>query len=88
MPLKNAQAIRTQKPLIPVRAHYPGISSNPGDIILRPVLPAVPPRSIAAERLERRQWVGMDIWDGALSIVKQRMEDNRQLLTDIPYYPL
>ena len=26
----------------------------------------------------------MDIWDGALGIVKQRMEDNRQLLTDIP----
>ena len=36
---------------------------------------------VAAERLGR-QWVGMDIWDGALTIVKQRMEDNRQLLTE------
>ena len=24
----------------------------------------------------------MDIWDGAVDIVRQRMEDNRQLLTD------
>ena len=38
---------------------------------------------IAAERLGR-QWVGMDIWDGAATIVRKRMEDNRQLLTDIP----
>ena len=36
---------------------------------------------IAAERLGR-QWVGMDIWDGALNVVRQCMEDNRQLLTD------
>ena len=35
----------------------------------------------AAERLGR-QWVGMDIWDGAVRIVRQRMEDNRQLLAD------
>ena len=38
---------------------------------------------VAAERLGR-QWVAIDIWDGAIDVVRQRMEDNRQLLGDIP----
>ena len=38
---------------------------------------------VAAERLGR-QWVGMDIWDGAIEEVRRRMADNRQLLVDIP----
>ena len=38
---------------------------------------------VAAERLGR-QWVGIDIWDKAHETVLHRMEDNRQLLTDIP----
>ncbi len=57
-------------------------SSNEGGIVLDPFC-GYATTPIAAERLGR-QWVGMDIWDGALNIVKQRMEDNRQLLTDIP----
>ena len=71
----------TQKPL----ALYERIikaSSNEGDIVLDPFCGCAT-TPIAAERLGR-QWVGMDIWDGALGIVRQRMEDNRQLLTDIP----
>ena len=71
----------TQKPL----ALYERIikaSSNEGDIVLDPFCGCAT-TPIAAERLGR-QWVGMDLWDGALSIVKQRLEDNRQLLTDIP----
>ena len=71
----------TQKPL----ALYERIikaSSSEGDVVLDPFCGCAT-TPIAAERLGR-QWVGMDIWDGALSIVKQRMEDNRQLLTDIP----
>lgn len=36
---------------------------------------------VAAERLGR-QWVGMDIWDGAHEQVIQRLEENRQLLAD------
>ena len=36
---------------------------------------------IAAERLGR-QWVAIDIWKGAAAIVRQRLADNRQLLTD------
>ena len=74
----------TQKPL----ALYERIikaSSNPGDIVLDPFAGCAT-TLVAAERLGR-QWVGMDIWDGAFGIVKQRMEDNRQLLTDIPTLP-
>ncbi len=69
----------TQKPL----ALYERIikaSSNPGDVVLDPFCGCAT-TPVAAERLER-QWVGMDIWDGALTVVKQRMEDNRQLLTE------
>ena len=55
-------------------------SSNPGDIVLdRFAGYATMP--IAAERLGRH-WVAMDIWAGAVDIVRQRMADNRQLLTD------
>ena len=69
----------TQKPL----ALYERIisaSSNEGDTVLDPFAGCAT-TPIAAERLGR-QWVGADIWDGALEVVKQRMEDNRQLLTE------
>ena len=69
----------TQKPL----ALYERIitaSSNPGDWVLDPFAGcAITP--IAAERLGR-QWIGTDIWDGALDVVRQRMADNRQLLAE------
>ena len=71
----------TQKPL----ALYERIikaSSNEGDMVLDPFA-GCGTTPVAAERLGR-QWVGVDIWDGAFGIVNQRMEDNRQLLTDIP----
>lgn len=38
---------------------------------------------IAAERKGRR-WVGIDIWEGAVEVVRKRINDNRQLLVDIP----
>ena len=69
----------TQKPL----ALYERIilaSSSEGDMVLDPFAGCAT-TPIAAERLGR-QWVGMDIWDGALDIVRQRMEDNRQLIAD------
>ncbi len=47
-------------------------SSNPGDIVLDPFCGCAT-TPIAAERLGR-QWVGMDIWDGALEIVRKRKE--------------
>ena len=36
---------------------------------------------VAAEKLGR-QWIAMDIWEGAADIVRRRLADNRQLLTD------
>ena len=78
---KERTGYPTQKPL----SLYERIiraSSNAGDIILDPFCGCAT-TPIAAERLGR-QWVGMDIWDGALNIVRKRIEDNRQLLTDIP----
>ncbi len=71
----------TQKPL----ALYERIikaSSNPGDLVLDPFAGCAT-TPIAAERLGR-QWVGMDLWKGAYELVVQRLNDNRQLLVDIP----
>ncbi len=76
---KERTGYPTQKPL----ALYERIiqaSSNEGDMVLDPFCGCAT-TPVAAERLGR-QWVGMDIWDGAVKIVRQRMEDNRQLLAD------
>ncbi len=67
----EATGYPTQKPL----ALYERIikaSSNEGDIVLDPFCGCAT-TPIAAER-QQRQWVGMDIWDGAYSQVRQRME--------------
>ncbi len=69
----------TQKPL----ALYERIiraSSNEGDIVLDPFCGCAT-TPIAAERLNR-QWVGMDIWDGAYGQVMQRLERDTILRTD------
>ena len=61
----------TQKPL----ALYERIikaSSNEGDVVLDPFCGCAT-TPIAAERLGR-QWVGMDIWDGAHQMVLDRLE--------------
>ena len=61
----------TQKPL----ALYERLilaSSNPGDLVLDPFCGCAT-TPIAAERLGR-QWVGMDIWDGAHEQVLTRLE--------------
>ena len=69
----------TQKPI----ALYERIikaSSNEGDIVLDPFCGCAT-TPVAAERL-KRQWVGMDIWDGALDVVKERMERDTILRSD------
>ena len=76
---KERTGYPTQKPL----ALYERIikaSSNPGDMVLDPFCGCAT-TPIAAERLGR-QWIGMDLWDGAYDIVRRRMADNRQLLAD------
>ena len=71
----------TQKPL----ALYERIikaSSDEGDLVLDPFAGCAT-TPVAAERLGRH-WIAIDVWDGAIDVVRQRMEDNRQLLGDIP----
>lgn len=61
----------TQKPL----ALYERIikaSSNPGDLVLDPFAGCAT-TPVAAERLGR-QWIGMDIWDGAYEMVLVRLK--------------
>ena len=75
----EASGFPTQKPL----ALYERIikaSSNPGDMVLDPFCGCAT-TPVAAERLGR-QWIGMDIWDGAIDVVRKRMSDNRQLIAD------
>ena len=69
----------TQKPL-KLYERIIKASSNPGDVVLDPFCGCAT-TPIAAERLGR-EWIGMDLWDGAYDIVKKRMEDNKQLLAD------
>ena len=86
IPVLNSQSKErtgypTQKPLelyeLLVKA-----SSTTGDVVLDPFAGCAT-TPIAAERLGR-QWIGMDIWDGAYEVVIQRLNDSRQLLNDIP----
>jgi len=67
----------TQKPL-PLYERIILASSNPGDLVLDPFCGCAT-TPVAAERLGR-QWVGMDIWEGAHEQVIRRLELNRQLL--------
>ncbi len=77
IPIINAMAKErvgypTQKPLALYRRIIEA-SSNPGDIVLDPFCGCAT-TPVAAEQLGR-QWVGMDIWDGAKDIVLARLED-------------
>ena len=67
---KERTGYPTQKPL----ALYERIikaSSNPGDIVLDPFAGCAT-TPVAAERLGR-QWIGMDIWEGAHQMVADRL---------------
>ena len=75
----EATGFPTQKPL----ALYERIikaSSNEGDWVLDPFCGCAT-TPIAAERLKRR-WIGMDIWDGALEQVQNRLARDTVLRFD------
>ena len=76
---KERTGYPTQKPIV-LYERIISASSNEGDIVLDPFC-GCSTTPIAAER-RRRRWIGMDLWDGAYAIVKQRMQDNRQLLAN------
>ena len=61
----------TQKPL-ELYERIIKASSDEGDVVLDPFCGCAT-TPIAAERLSR-QWIGMDIWDGAYNVVKERLE--------------
>ena len=76
---KERTGYPTQKPL----ALYERIikaSSNEGDWVLDPFCGCAT-TPIAAERLKRR-WIGMDIWDGALAQVQNRLARDTGLRFD------
>ena len=67
---KEGYGYKTQKPL----ALYDRIiraSSNKGDIVLDPFAGCA--TTVVAAELANRQWIGMDIWDGAHKAVVQRL---------------
>ena len=71
----------TQKPL----ALYERIikaSSNPDDMVLDPFCGCAT-TPVAAERLGR-QWIGMDIWEGAHQIVLDRLESEKLAVPERP----
>ena len=69
---KERTGYPTQKPLT-LYERIVQASSQRGDFVLDPFCGCAT-TPIAAERL-RRQWIGMDIWDGAHDIVLKRLED-------------
>ena len=69
----------TQKPLT-LYERIIRASSNEGDIVLDPFCGCAT-TPVAAEKL-KRQWVGMDIWDGAKDIVLQRLAEEGMVTSD------
>ena len=67
---KERTGYPTQKPL-DLYERIIKASSNEGDFVLDPFCGCAT-TPIAAERL-KRQWIGMDIWDGALEQVQNRL---------------
>jgi len=81
---QNAERVGypTQKPLA-VYERMIKASSNPGDIVLDPFAGCAT-TLVAAEQLDR-QWVGMDIWEGAHKLVRQRLEDATGFFGDVTF---
>lgn len=69
----------TQKPLA-LYERMISASSNEGDVVLDPFCGCAT-TLVAAER-QRRQWVGIDIWDNAKAVVLDRLAKERLTLTD------
>ncbi len=72
----------TQKPLA-LYERMIRASSNEGDIVLDPFAGCAT-TLVAAERL-RRQWVGMDIWEGAHRLVEDRLADTTGLFGSVTF---
>ena len=72
----------TQKPLA-LYERMIRASSNEWDIVCDPFAGCAT-TLVAAEKLQR-QWVGMDIWEGAHRLVVERLKDTTGLLGEVTY---
>ena len=72
----------TQKPLA-LYERMINASSNEGAIVLDPFAGCAT-TLVAAEKLQR-QWVGIDIWEGAHKLVRQRLEDATGFFGDVTF---
>ena len=72
----------TQKP-VALYERIVNASSNEGDIVCDPFAGCAT-TLVAAEKLQR-QWVGMDIWEGAHKLVEQRLRDITGLFGEVHY---
>ena len=79
---KEKTGFATQKP-ISLYERIIRASSNEGDVVLDPFAGCAT-TLVAAESLDR-QWVGIDIWDGAHKIVVDRLRDTAGLFGDVIY---
>ncbi len=69
---KERTGYPTQKP-VSLYERIVKASSNKGDMVFDPFCGCAT-TLVAAEKLQRR-WVGIDIWEGAHKLVRQRLED-------------
>ena len=72
----------TQKPLA-LYERMIRASSNEGDVVCDPFAGCAT-TLVAAEKLQR-QWVGMDIWEGAHKLVEQRLRDTAGLFGEVTF---
>ena len=72
----------TQKP-VALYERIIAASSNEGDIVCDPFAGCAT-TLVAAEKLQR-QWVGMDIWEGAHRLVAERLRDTTGLFGDVTF---
>ena len=66
----------TQKP-VALYERIIAASSNPGDMVLDPFCGCAT-TAVAAEKLGR-QWIGIDLWDGAPSVTRDRIQNEVRL---------
>ena len=72
----------TQKP-VALYERIIAASSNEGDIVCDPFAGCAT-TLVAAEKLQR-QWLGMDIWEGAHRLVAERLRDTTGLFGDVTF---
>ena len=79
---KERTGYATQKPL-PLYERVIQASSNEGDVVLDPFAGCA--TTLVCAEQHRRQWVGIDIWEGARKLVVDRLKSETGLFGDVHY---